>query len=141
MVGGTVVETLEFVKAGWQAQVLDSTGLYERPFQSKNSHLKHQARRNMESPEHWPLLTPLIGQVVVVDLKSSYVCLGTLVKCDQQFLELMDADLHDFRDSPATREVYVYDSVRIGIRRNRARVLIRQDDVVAVTRFSDISSS
>ncbi len=95
----------------------------------------------MESREHWPLLTPLIGQVVVVDLKSAYVCLGTLVYCDEQFLDLVDADLHDFRDSPATREVYVYDSVRLGIRRNRARVLVRQDDVIAVTRFADIASS
>jgi small nuclear ribonucleoprotein (snRNP)-like protein len=95
----------------------------------------------MESRDHWPLLAPLLGQVVVVDLKSSYVCLGTLVKYDDQFLELLDADLHDFRDSTATRELYVYDSVRLGIRRNRARVLVRQDDVVAVTRFTDIASS
>ena len=87
------------------------------------------------------LIAPLLGQVVVVDLRSTYVCLGTLVSCDVQFLELKDADLHDFRDSPATREVYVYDSVRLGIRRNRARVLVRQDEVVAITRFADIAES
>jgi small nuclear ribonucleoprotein (snRNP)-like protein len=86
-------------------------------------------------------LNELIGKVVVVDLRSSYVCLGTLVACDELFLELRDADLHDFRDSPATREIYVYDSARIGIRRNRERVLIRQDDVVALTRLKDISES
>jgi hypothetical protein len=86
-------------------------------------------------------LSPLLGQVVVVDLKSTYVCLGTLVTLDQQFLELRDADLHDFRDSTATREIYVYDSVRFGIRRNRTRVLIRQNDVVAITRFTDIAES
>jgi small nuclear ribonucleoprotein (snRNP)-like protein len=88
-----------------------------------------------------PLLSGLLDQVVVVDLKSSYVCLGTLVSCDEQFLELVDADFHDFRDSTATREIYVYDSVRLGIRRNRARILVRQDDVVALTRFADISAS
>ena len=88
-----------------------------------------------------PLLRALLDQVVVVDLKSSYVCLGTLVRCDEQFLELLDADLHDFRDSVATREIYVYDSVRLGIRRNRSRIVVRQDDVVAVTRFADISAS
>jgi hypothetical protein len=82
-----------------------------------------------------------MGQVVVVDLKSTYVCLGTLVSCDELFLELKDADLHDFRDSLATREVYVYDSERLGIHRNRARVLIRLDDVIALTRFADISES
>ena len=57
-----------------------------------------------------------------------------------QFLEFHDADLHDFRDSPATREVYVHDSVRLGIRRNRARVLIRRAEIVAITRFDDIAT-
>jgi len=88
-----------------------------------------------------PLFAPLIGQIVVVDLRSTFVCLGTMVRCDEQFLEIQDADLHDFRDSPATREVYVYDSVRLGIRRNRSRVLVRQDEVIAVTRFADIAAS
>lgn len=88
-----------------------------------------------------PLFQEMVGQVVVVDLKSSYVCIGTLVAYDGQYLDMRDADLHDFRDSAATREVYVYDSVRLGIRRNRARALIRQDDVVAISRFEDIAES
>ena len=95
----------------------------------------------MISREPSPLLEPLIGQIVVIDLKSSYVCLGMLVASDDHFLELRDADLHDFRDSTATREVYTYDSVRFGIRRNRQRVLIRQDDVVAITPFAAIAES
>lgn len=95
----------------------------------------------MISRQPSPLLEPFLGQVVVVDCKSTYVCLGTLVACDENYLELRDADLHDFRDSTATREVYVYDSARLGIRRNRERVLLRQDDVVAITRFDDISES
>ncbi len=94
----------------------------------------------MDFTDLTPFLESLLGKLVVIDLKSTYVCLGTLVGCDSQFLELHDADLHDFRDSPASREVYVHDSVRLGIRRNRARVLIRRDDVVALTRFDDIST-
>ena len=95
----------------------------------------------MKPWEPSPHLTALVEQIVVIDFRSSYVCLGTLVSCDEQFVELRDADLHDFRDSPATREVYVYDSVRYGIRRNRSRVLVRQDEVVAITRFADIAAS
>jgi small nuclear ribonucleoprotein (snRNP)-like protein len=87
------------------------------------------------------LLETMMGQVVVVDLKSTYVCLGTLVACDGLYLEMRDADLHDFRDSTATREVYTYDSVRFGIRRNRTRALIRVDDVVAISRIDEISES
>ncbi len=91
--------------------------------------------------ESVPGLDGLVGEVVVLDLQSSYVCLGTLVEIGPLFFTLLDADLHDFRDSSATREVYVYDSARLGIRRNRARVLIRRDEVVAVTRFADILES
>ena len=91
--------------------------------------------------ESSPELDALVGHVVVLDLKSSYVCLGKLEKVDSLFFTILDADLHDFRDSPATREVYVYDSARLGIRRNRARVLVRRDEVVALTRFSEIAES
>lgn len=95
----------------------------------------------MDAWEPSPRLTALVGQVVVVDLRSTYVCLGTLAGYDELFLDLVDADLHDFRDSTATREIYVYDSFRYGIRRNRSRVLIRCDDVVAITRLPDIEAS
>ncbi len=95
----------------------------------------------MEPTEPSSLLLELVGQTVVVDLSSSYVCLGTLARLDRFFLELKDADLHDFRDSTATREVYIYDSIRLGIRRNRARVMVRLEEVVAVTRFQDIAES
>lgn len=86
-------------------------------------------------------LPGLVGQVVVLDLASSYVCIGELDGLDDQYFRVRDADLHDFRDSAATRETYVYDSVRLGIRRNRKQVLIRRSEVVAVTRFADIAES
>ena len=86
-------------------------------------------------------MSRLVGQVIIADLKAPYVCLGTLVNFDHEFLEITDADLHDFRDSAASREVYIYDSVRLGIRRNRARVLLRRDEVVAITRFDDVATS
>jgi hypothetical protein len=95
----------------------------------------------MDTTELSSLVAGLIGQVVVVDLRSTYVCLGTLVGGDRDFLELTDADLHDFRDSPASREVYVYDSARLGIRRNRARVHLRREEIVAITRFDDIAET
>jgi hypothetical protein len=95
----------------------------------------------MPGPDASPLLEELIGQAVVIDLHSSYVCLGTFVRADGEFLELADADLHDFRDSQATREVYVYDSARLGIRRNRAAVLIRRREVVGISRIRDVLES
>jgi small nuclear ribonucleoprotein (snRNP)-like protein len=95
----------------------------------------------MIAHESSPLLSELIGQEVVIDLRSQYVCLGTLVGLDASFLDVADADMHDLRDSTATREIYVYDSLRLGIRRNRARVLVRRDEMVAISRFRDIAES
>jgi len=86
-------------------------------------------------------LAELVGQTVIIDLSSTYVCLGTLTRFDRGFLEIKDADLHDFRDSTGTREVYVYDSARLGIRRNRSRVLIRRNEVVAITLLKDVLES
>jgi len=94
----------------------------------------------MEMQTRSDLLEPMVGQVVVVDLNAPYVCLGTLVRHDAVYLELADVDLHDLRDSAASREVYIYDSVRLGIRRNRARLLLRIEQVVALTRFADIAT-
>lgn len=88
-----------------------------------------------------PELAALVGQVVVLDLRSQYVCLGTLVEVGALYLTLADADLHDLRDSTATREVYVYDSARLGIRRNRARVQVLRDEVIALARFGDVLES
>jgi small nuclear ribonucleoprotein (snRNP)-like protein len=95
----------------------------------------------MNSHDGSPLLSELIGQVIVVDFRSTYVCLGRLDAFDREFLVLHDADLHDLRDSPATREVYVHDSLRLGIRRNRTRTLIRRDEIIAITRFAEIAEA
>ncbi len=83
----------------------------------------------------------LVGQIVVLDMASPYVCIGLLAEIGETHFLIRDADLHDFRDNPATRENYVYDSVRLGIRRNRKKVLVRKSEVVALTRFADISES
>ena len=95
----------------------------------------------MPNTPEFPGLDGLFGQIVVLDLSSPYVCIGRLVAADASYFQLLDADLHDFRDSPATRENYVYDSVRLGIRRNRTQVLVRRSEVVAITRFADISET
>lgn len=87
------------------------------------------------------ILAEFVGQTVVLDLRSPYVCIGTLAGADRTFLDVRDADLHDFRDSTKNRETYVYDSARLGVRRNRSRVLIRRLDVIAVSLLSDVMES
>ena len=80
----------------------------------------------------------LIGEKVVVDLRSAFVCLGTLQRADDHFLELRNADLHDLRDTETTREIYVAESRATGIKRNRRRVLLVRSEVIALCRLDDI---
>ena len=80
----------------------------------------------------------MIGEKVVVDLRSAFVCLGTLVRADEHFLELRNADLHDLRDTDTTRELYVAESRATGVKRNRKRVLLVRGEVIAVSRLEEV---
>jgi len=83
-------------------------------------------------------LDSYLNHRVVLDLASPYVCLGKLVRIDQHHYVLDDADLHDLRDSPTTRENYVVSSKNTGIKVNRKQVLIRSHEVVAITLFKNV---
>ncbi len=78
------------------------------------------------------------GRVVVLDLESRYVCVGTLAGEDHRYLILKQADLHDLRDTTTTRELYVLDCKRHGVNWNRRQVLIRRDEVVGLSLLDDV---
>jgi hypothetical protein len=85
------------------------------------------------------MLEDLIGEIVVIDLRSSYVCLGTLKNVTPDWLELRNADLHDLRDTDTTRENYVAQSVVTGVKRNRKKLLLMRNDIVAIARLDDVT--
>jgi len=80
----------------------------------------------------------LLNSELVLDLSSPYVILGTLVAVDPLHVELRDADVHDLRDSKSTRELYVLQARRHGIRSNRARVYVRREEIVSFSRLLDV---
>jgi len=67
------------------------------------------------------MLSEMIGEPIVVDMRSEFVCLGTLARVDEHFVEMKNADLHDLRDTDTTRENYVAAAVTTGVKRNRKR--------------------
>ena len=79
-----------------------------------------------------------VGKTVVLDLRSPYVCLGTLVQLTDESLVLRDADLHDLRDSDTSRENYTAESKATGIKRNRKEVLIVRSEVVAISELDHV---
>ncbi len=80
----------------------------------------------------------LIGEIVVIDLRSAFVCLGKLTKVAPEYLELRNADLHDLRDTETTRENYVAASAATGVKRNRKRMLLMRAEIVGIARLSDV---
>ena len=84
------------------------------------------------------MIQEYIGRKVVVDLKAEYVCLGTLLRVDEHFLEIKNADLHDLRDTDTSRENYVIASVKTGVKRNRKRLLLFRSDLVGISLLDDV---
>jgi hypothetical protein len=83
-------------------------------------------------------LIDMLGQKVVLDMRSPYVCIGKLIKADTDYFRLDDADLHDLRDSPTTRENYIVSTKFSGVKANRKQVLIRAQEVVAIALFNHV---
>jgi len=84
------------------------------------------------------MLTEYLDKKVVIDFSSRFVCLGTLKRIDEHFLELRNADLHDLRDTDTSRENYVAACVVTGIKRNRKRLLVDRRDVIAITLLENV---
>jgi hypothetical protein len=80
----------------------------------------------------------LIGHEVVLDLHAPFVCLGTLAGRDAEHYVLDQADMHDLRDTTTSREIYVLNARKFGIRINRARVYVRKSDVIALSALADV---
>ena len=84
------------------------------------------------------ILQSLIGQNVIIDVHGLFVYAGELKSSDHLYLELIEADVHDLRDSNTNRELYVHETRTHGIRANRTRVLVRLDEVVSISLLDDV---
>jgi len=80
----------------------------------------------------------LLGQNVVLDAVSLYAIVGRLAGRDERYFILEDADVHDLRDTPTTRERYVLDSRLHGIRISRRHLLVRRDEIVSISALDDV---
>ena len=79
-----------------------------------------------------------VGVDVVVDTTSSYVFIGKLVEATELALTLADVDVHDRAESPSTKERYVMEAKKFGIKVNRKSVTIRVETVMCVSKLEDV---
>jgi hypothetical protein len=79
------------------------------------------------------------GKIVVCDLDEYYMVLGRLDSFSSQHLQFTDADLHDHREANSSKEVYVIESRRLGVRINRSRLSVPRARLVAVSLLEDVA--
>lgn len=79
-----------------------------------------------------------VGQTVVVDVDGPVVYLGRLAAISADFLLMEDVDVHNLGDSATSRERYVIEAKKLGIRPNRKQAQVRLARVVGISRLEDV---
>jgi hypothetical protein len=79
-----------------------------------------------------------VNQEVVLDTRGEIIYMGKLVRVLDGFFELVDADVHDVIIGRTSKELYIMDARKFGIKKNRQRVLVRRVEVVSLSLLSDV---
>lgn len=79
-----------------------------------------------------------IGREVVLDTAGPLVYLGTLSAVEEHGFLLERADVHNVDEGHATREQYIAECSRDGIRANRDRVFVLRQTVASVSVLVDV---
>lgn len=83
-------------------------------------------------------LAGFVGENVVLDTRGELLYIGRLERASDWFLELADADVHDLMASRTTKELYIMDAARHGVKKNRKAVSVRRVEVVSISKLSDV---
>ncbi len=81
-------------------------------------------------------LSSRIGIDIGLDTRGELLYLGKLVRILHGFYELEDADVHDIVTGRTSKELYIMDARKHGIKKNRSRVLVRRVEVVSLSRLA-----
>jgi len=79
-----------------------------------------------------------VGVDVVVDTTSSYVFIGRLKEVTALAMTLSDVDVHDRGESSSTKERYIMEAKKFGIKSNRKSVTVRLETVLCVSKLEDV---
>ncbi len=75
---------------------------------------------------------------VVIDTSTSWIYIGKLVKEDDSYIYLEDADAFDISETSLSKQEYLLMVKKDGVVPNRKSVKILKSKVVAITFFEDI---
>lgn len=80
----------------------------------------------------------LINEQVVLDTRADITYIGTLVTIGEHFYVLDSADVHDVNTGRTSKEIYILESFKYGIKMNRRRVFVRSSEIVSLSALQDI---
>ncbi|MHC5078972.1 MAG: hypothetical protein ACYTHN_08130 [Planctomycetota bacterium] len=83
-------------------------------------------------------LQDFIGKTIVVDTATSFLYIGTLDAVSDHFLSMTEVDVHDCNETQTTKEVYILEARKYGIRKNRKSVKVRQAQIISYSLLDDI---
>lgn len=75
---------------------------------------------------------------IIVDTRSSWVYIGVLEKASDDTIVLGEVDVHDSNETATSKEIYVMDSAKTGIKSNRNRVVVNLEYVVSFSLLDDV---
>jgi len=83
-------------------------------------------------------LESYLGQQVVLDTRSSYIILGTLTEIAPDCLTLENVDVHDTTDAHSTKDFYIMEAHKLGIRTNRRSAKVRTAEIISLSLLRDV---
>lgn len=80
----------------------------------------------------------LIGEDVVLDTRGEILYIGRLVAIAEYFYVLKDADVHDLVHGRTSKEIYILESFKYGVKKNRRNVYVRSNEILSLSALRDI---
>lgn len=83
-------------------------------------------------------LQEYVGKPVVVDVKGDYLFIGTLSVISDDCLTLNDVDVHDHHTTSVSKDVYLIEAAKYGIKINRQEAKVLCREIVSVSLLEHI---
>ncbi len=83
-------------------------------------------------------LEELLHKLVVIDTDSQFIYIGTLAAQTPTAILLTDVDVHYMSDAQTSREVYLMESAKFGVRANRKKTTLMKSMVLSVSLLEDV---
>jgi hypothetical protein len=83
-------------------------------------------------------LADFLHHIVVLDTQGPLIYIGTLDRVTPSSLLLSSADVHDTNDSRASKDLYLVETRDLGVRINRAQVLIMRAQIASASLLADV---